>query len=629
MDRKITVWSEAKSTMPRLSLKTLLIGKPLSFHDIHHERLTKLRALAVFSSDALSSVAYATEEILIVLVLMGSMALDWSLPVGLGIVILLFILLISYRQTIHSYPSGGGAYIVAKENLGEIPGLIAGAALLIDYLLTVSVSVSAGVAAITSAFPGLMQHRVSLCLLSIWVIVLGNLRGLRESAKIFAVPTYIFIFSILSMIGIGAWEAFNGTLLPVNSDLRAALRFNYPAIGVFMVLRAFSAGCTALTGVEAVSNGVMAFKPPESKNAITTLAWMAFTLGVMFIGITVLAHLLHIHPVEEETVVSQIARAIFGTDWFYYIIQGSTMAILVLAANTAFADFPRLGSLLAIDRYLPRQLANMGDRLVYSNGILLLGFFASLLVVLFHGDTHLLLPLYAVGVFISFTLSQAGMVVHFLRTRESGWHVSAVINAVGAVTTFMVLLIITVTRFLHGAWIVVVLIPLFVLLLKKVNKHYLSLGPQLQTKRSDYAQINEPLKTLVIIPVSNLHKGMIRAIRFAHTISNEVIALSVDINPDATNRLQKEWDEVQPGIPLIILPSPFRSLSEPLLKYVTDRVGEAKRSEREVMLLVPEFVTAKWWHHFLHNQTATIIRTYLWFRYPELVVTSVRHRLKQ
>jgi amino acid transporter len=611
--------------MPK-SLKSWLIGRPLSAQEMHSEKLGKIQALAVFSSDALSSVAYATEAILFELAAIAGMPLDWSLPISAGICFLLIILLVSYRQTIHEYPNGGGAYTVSKNNLGEIPSLVAGSALLLDYLLTVSVSVTAGIEAITSAFPVLIDLKILLCMVSIWLIVLGNLRGLRDSGKIFTLPTYIFVFSILALIGWGLTQAFTGHLSA--EPIRSEFHFAFPAIGIFAVLQAFSAGCTALTGVEAVSNGVPAFRKPEADNAVITLIWMVVLLGVMFIGISVLAHLLHVVPNENETVVSQIAHHIFGSSILYYVIQLSTMLILILAANTAFADFPRLCSLLATDRYLPRQLASLGDRLVFSNGILALGFFASILVILFKGDTRLLLPLYAVGVFISFTLSQTGMVVKYYREKKKGWVLAASINSVGAIATTVVLVVIGATRFLHGAWLVVVLIPIIVIAFKKIHGHYTSIAPQLATTKEDFVGVQVPMNFLVLIPVSNLHKGMIRAIRFAHTISDDVIALSVDINSDATARLQRSWEEANPGIPLVVLPSPFRSLSDPLLGYISDRINEASRAEREVILLVPEFITARWWHHFLHNQTAVILRTYLWLKYPELVVTSVRHRLQ-
>lgn len=615
--------------MPLFStLKSIVIGNPLSHNDLAHERLGKFQALAVFSSDAISSSAYATDEILIALAVLGGATMDWSLPIALIICLLLFILITSYRQTIHAYPNGGGAYIVAKDNLGETMGLIAGASLLVDYILTVAVSVSAGIQAVTSAFQNLNEHAVALCLVAMIVLVIGNLRGIRESAKIFALPTYIFVFSIYALIAIGLYKAFSGQLNPASEPLSQAIKFEYPSIGLFFLLKAFSSGCTAVTGVEAISNGVQAFKKPESHNAVTTLMWMGFILGTLFVGITILAHISHIHPIDNETIISQIARHVFGTNWFYYVIQGATMAILILAANTAFNDFPRLSSILANDRYLPRQLGNLGDKLVFSNGILMLGALASLLIILFKGDTHLLIPLYAVGVFISFTLSQSGMVVKFLKEKSNGYRMGAAINAVGAITTFTVLIVVTATKFLHGAWIIVILIPLIVIGLKKIHFHYFLLGRQLTTRESDYRDITKPINALVIIPVSNLHKGLVRSIRFAHTISDNVIALSVDINPEATKRLEFEWNAVNPGIQLVVLPSPFRSLSEPLLEYISERIVEAKREEREIVLVVPEFVTAKWWHRFLHNQTAVILRTYLWLNYPELVVTSVRHRLR-
>ena len=608
------------------TIKNFFLGKPLSVNEMGHERLGKIQALAVFSSDALSSVAYATEAILFELAVLGSMALDWSLPIALAICLLLLILLISYRQTIHEYPGGGGAYIVAKENLGETSGLIAGGALLLDYLLTVSVSVSAGILAITSAFPHLNQYKVILCLISIWLIVLGNLRGLKESAKIFEVPTYIFIVAIFTLLGVGAYQAFTGTL--TAKPVSEALTFQYPTIGIFMLLKAFSAGCTALTGVEAVSTGVPAFRKPESENAITTLVWMVIILAIMFIGISILGHLIHVMPNDKETVVSQIARHVFGTGIFYYIIQFSTMGILILAANTAFAGFPRLASLLAIDRYLPRQLASLGDRLVFSNGILILGFFASVLVILYGGDANSLLPLYAVGVFISFTLSQSGMVVKFYRNRPKGWLHHAAINATGAFVTTTVLLVISITRFMHGAWIILLLVPLNVIVFKKIKKHYYDLAPQLVTKYEDFKECKEPLDVMVLIPLSNMHQGMIRAIRFGRSISKDVIAVTVDINPEGTVRLKESWPLYDTGIPLMVLPSPYRSMSEPLLQFVSEKIDEARSQKREVVLLIPEFVTARWWHNILHNQTAVIIRTYIWLRYPELVVTSVRHRLK-
>lgn len=611
------------------NLKSFLIGNPLTDQELSHQRLPKFQALAVYSSDAISSCAYATDEILIALAMVGGLAMDWSLPIALAISLLLIMVIISYRQTIHAYPSGGGAYIVAKENLGETYGLVAGAALLVDYLLTVAVSVSAGIAAITSAFPHLANHAVSLCIVAMTFLMIVNLRGVKESAKTFALPTYVFIFSIYGLIVVGLIKAFQGELLPMEGvPLSQAIHFDYPAIGMLLILRAFSSGCSALTGVEAISNGVQAFKKPESRNATITLVWMGLILGSLFIGITIMAHLLHIHPNDTETVISQIARQVFGTTWFYYLIQGSTMLILVLAANTAFNDFPRLSSILASDRYLPRQLANLGDRLVFSNGILILGVLATLLIILFEGDTHLLIPLYSVGVFISFTLSQSGMALKLMREKEKGWPIFVVINSIGALSTLIVLAIVTTTKFTHGAWIIILLIPIIVIGLKKINFHYRTLGLQLQVKDKDYEKIDQSINAKVLIPVSGIHRGLIRSIRFARTITSDITALCVDINSENTRRLQQDWTSHNPGVPLVVLPSPFRSLSGPLLIYISGQINEAKLTDREIILLVPEFVTAKWWHHFLHNQTAVALRTYLWFKYPELVVMSVRHRLR-
>ena len=448
------------------SFKRLLIGKPIATEHQHHERLSKVTALAVFSSDALSSVAYATEAILAVLILGGSAALGLALPVGIGIGVLLIVVAFSYRQTIRAYPKGGGGYIVARENLGDLPGLIAAGALLIDYVLTVAVSISAGVAAITSlgitwGFPEIKNYAVEIGLFFIALVTIANLRGVKESGIIFAVPTYAFITSILIMI---AYALVRDALVgptPVTHPIAPEIPATGEAIGLWLIFRAFAAGCTALTGIEAISDGVPAFKSPESKNASTTLTWMVGLLVTMFLGITYLAHLHGAVPNElsHETVVSQIARTIFGTGPIYFIIQITTALILVLAANTAYADFPRLASFLSRDRFLPRQFASRGDRLVFSNGILALGFFSALLVVVFQANEIAMLPLYAIGVFISFTLSQAGMVKRHLSVQEAGWRRGALINGIGALLTAVVLGILTVTKFTHGAWVVMVLIP--------------------------------------------------------------------------------------------------------------------------------------------------------------------------
>jgi amino acid transporter len=455
-----------------MSLKRILIGTPIETIKEKHERLTKIMGLAVFSSDPLSSVAYGTEEILFALVLGGAALLNYLVPIAIAIVILVAIVATSYYQTIHAYSSGGGAYIVAKENLGTYPGLVAGAALLIDYVLTVTVSVAAGIAAITSAFPLLRAHTVLLCLFAILFIAIMNLRGVRESGRIFSIPVYLFIGSLLLLIGASLTKSFSLSPL-LYGGLKETTSNIFP---VFIILRAFASGCATLTGIEAISNGVRAFRAPEAKNAGITLLWMAFTLGVLTIGIAYFSHHYGILPNQNETVLSQLARTVFSKGVVYYIIQFSTALVLVLAANTSFADFPRLSSIMANDRYLPRQLSNRGDKLVFSNGILILGFLSALLIMLFRGDTHSLIPLYAVGVFTAFTLSQAGMVRHWTKDRGKGWFKSALINGIGAVVTGIVLVIIALEKFKYGAWIVLIAIPALVLL----TKRYISITSQLR-----------------------------------------------------------------------------------------------------------------------------------------------------
>lgn len=589
--------------------------------EAQHQRLSKRKALATFSSDPLSSVAYATEEILLVLVLAGTGALYLSLPISLTIVGLLFVVVLSYRQTIHEYPGGGGAYTVALDNLGQGAGLTAAAALLTDYVLTVAVSVAAGIAAVTSAFPSLAEHSVALCLGAILFLSLMNLRGIRESATVFAVPTYAFIFSVLVMLGLGAWRMATGSFEHVDPP---SLSLQQP-LTLFLVLRAFSSGCTALTGVEAVSNGVPLFHKPEGRNASATLVAMVIILAVMFLGITFLAHYHGIVPTAEETVISQLGRAIYGSGWAYYFLQLATMGILVLAANTAYADFPRLASILARDRYLPRQLSSLGDRLVFSNGIVMLGLSSALLIVVFHASTHALIPLYAVGVFLSFTLSQAGMVRHWFKARTTGWRGKATLNLVGALLTGVVTAVITITKFTHGAWIITLLVPLIIFVFTKIHAHYLSVGRQLSLAGEKPGTVRQLPKHAVVLPVSGMHRGVLEALKYAKSISGDVTAVYVDLDPAATSRMKDEWVKWGNGIPLAVLPSSYRSVISPLLEHV-DEVQAANPGEW-ITVLIPEFVTARWWEGIFHNQTAFLIRAALTFR-RNVVVTSVRYHLE-
>jgi amino acid transporter len=598
-------------------VKRWIVGAPMSLAQARHERLAKSVALAVFSSDALSSVAYATEEILLVLVLAGTAALHLTLPISFAIVGLLTVVAVSYQQTIHAYPSGGGSYIVARANLGATPGLIAAAALLIDYVLTVAVSVAAGVAALTSAFPALASHSVLLGVLFITVIAFANLRGVRESGRIFAVPTYIFIVSLGLVVGIGGVRWLLGDLpaVPPHAVGRATAPLTW-----FLVLRAFSSGCTALTGVEAISNGVPAFRPPEARNAAITMGWMAAILGGLFLGISALVSAMRIIPSEEQTVVSQLARALFGDGLFYYLVQGSTTLILILAANTSFADFPRLSSLLARDRYAPRQFRTMGDRLVFSNGIVILAGAAALLIVIFHAETHALIPLYAVGVFISFTLSQAGMVRHWLAERGTGWRRRLLVNGVGAVVTAAVTLVIAMTKFSHGAWIVVLLIPLMVLAFRAVHRHYELVAAELSL---DHLTEEAPVNNTVLVLVGDLHMGVIKALRYAQSLSPTPKAVFVEVDPSWTRRLEERWTKGGCGVPLIVLASPYRSMLGPLLQYIDRIVRRAPNSV--VTIVIPEFVPRRWWQHLLHNQTALLVKGALLFRRGVVVVDVPFH----
>jgi amino acid transporter len=586
-----------------------------------HERLRKRVALAVFSSDALSSVAYATEEIVLILVLAGTLALHLSVAISLAITALLAVVAISYQQTIHAYPSGGGSYIVARANLGAVAGLVAAAALLVDYVLTVSVSVAAGVAAVTSAFPQLTPHKVALGVACVTVIALANIRGVRESGRIFAVPTYFFIVTFGLMIVEGLYRLATGSLPRTPPpDVRAVETLTW-----FLVLRAFSSGCTAMTGTEAISNGIPAFRPPESRNAAITLGWMAVILGTFFVGITILADRLGVVPMPEETVVSQIARRLHGTGLFYYAVQAATALILVLAANTSFADFPRLSSLLARDRFVPRQFSTLGERLVFSNGILVLGAMAALLLVIFGGETHALIPLYAVGVFISFTLSQSGMVRHWWKDRVQGWRHKIAINGLGALATGVVTLVIAVTKFTHGAWIVVLVIPTLVGTFLAMRRHYDDVAEQLSL---DGLAGPPELHHTVLIIVGDLHRGVVRAVQYAKTLATgaSVRAVFVETDPAKTAKLEEKWARWGLGVPLVILGSPYRSLLRPLVEYLD--ALQSQGDDHMVTVVIPEFLPSKWWQHILHNQTALLIKGALLFR-KNTVVADVPYLLKR
>jgi amino acid transporter len=600
-------------------MKRLVIGRPLPTAHLAQQRLGKPTALAVFASDALSSSAYATEEILLVLVGVGAAALWVSLPIALAIGALLAIVTISYRQTIQAYPGGGGAYIVARSNLGDYPGLVAAAGLLIGYVLTVSVSVAAGIAAVISAFPGLIRYRVWLCVFAVGLIAVVNLRGVRESGRIFAVPTYLFITAGLGLILLGvvgyAWAEGVGGAAKAGPAAAAPL-------GAFLILRAFASGCAALTGIEAISDGVPAFRPPEAQNARVTLTWMSGILLTLFLGITVLAYLFGVVPREEETVLSQLGRLVFGEGPAYYFLQAATVLILILAANTAFADFPRLSYFLGRDRFMPRQLTNRGDRLVFSNGILILATLSSLLLILFKGDTHAIIPLYALGVFLSFTLSQSGMVVRWLRLRQPGWRRGVIVNGLGGATTFVVLLILATTKFSQGAWIVLVLIPLVVSLFLAIHRHYTMQREALSLK---HYQMPEGITHRVVVPVAEINRGVLNALHYARSIAKDgqIEGVTVAVEEGAVEELKVRWDLWAGGIPLVVLASPDRSLIRPIVAHV-DEV-QRKSGVDFVTVVIPEFVPGKWWHHLLHNQSALLIKAAFLFRRGTIVCNVPYH----
>jgi amino acid transporter len=614
------------------TIKRVLVGRPIATAEEEHQRINKKTALAVFSSDAISSTAYATQEILFVIaVVPSSLALGLSrlVPISFVVVALLAIVVTSYRQTIFAYPSGGGSYIVSRENLGHGWSMIAGGALLVDYILTVAVSISAGVAAIVSIpqFEGAYDQTVLLCLGLVAFITVMNLRGTKESGRIFAVPTYLYIVMVSALILFGLSKEFFGWFGGVSP-----VPFPDPAphdiqqfggnLTLFLLLKGFSSGAVALTGVEAISNGVPAFRRPEARNAANTLVVMAVILGTLFVGVSVLAHHLHPYPSEEVTVFAQMGQQVFGDGFVFWVLQLSTAGILVLAANTAYADFPRLSSLIARDGYLPRQLANRGDRLVFSNGILALSVMAGALLVIFQGKTNALIPLYAVGVFTSFTLSQAGMVRHHLRLREPRWKLHAAINITGATATGVVALVVASTKFVDGAWVSIVVIAVIVLLFRAIHQHYATVGEALRVQ-ADYKP--RRMNHTVVVLVGNVHRGVLEALAYAKSLNpNRLYAVTVVSDEEEQERVERAWSERNLDIPLEIVHSPYRELTRPILRYVDEL--DARYENDVITVVLPEFVVGSWWGQLLHNQSALLLKGRLLFR-KGTVVTSVPYHL--
>jgi amino acid transporter len=616
------------------TLKRLVVGRPLATSEQEHQRISKTIALAVFSSDAISSTAYATQQILFVIAVGGSslaLGLSRLVPIALAVDVLLILVTTSYRQTIFAYPSGGGSYIVSRENLGENPSLVAGASLMVDYILTVAVSVSAGVAAIISIpqLQGLEKHRVAVCLGIIVVITLANLRGIKESGRLFAFPTYAYIFILIALVFLGlARTEFHwfGGIHTIPFDKHKALPGMKELGGnlsLFILLRGFSSGAVALTGVEAISNGVPAFRRNESKNAATTLTWMATILGSLFLGVSVLAHHLHPYPSNKVTVFAQMGKQVFGDNFIFWFLQIATAAILTLAANTAYADFPRLSSIIARDGYLPRQLANRGDRLVFSNGVIFLAAMASLLIVVFGGQTDALIPLYAVGVFTAFTLSQLGMVRHHLRIREPAWKRGVAINGTGAVATAIVTIIFAVTKFGEGAWIPIIVIPVIVVLFKAIKHHYTTVAQALQVPL-DYKP--RRMNHTVVVLVGGVHRGVLEALAYAKSLQpNRLLAVTVVSDDEEQERIERAWRDRRIDVPLEIVHSPYRELTRPILRYIDEL--DARYDNDIITVVLPEFVVGSWWSQLLHNQSALFLKGRLLFR-KGTVVTSVPYHLE-
>jgi amino acid transporter len=593
-------------------LRQLMLGPPLPTQQLAGERLNKVRALAAFSPDALSSIAYANQEIYLGLVVAGSAGLSLGWPIGLAIVGLLFLVAVSYYQTIQGYPSGGGSYVVARENLGTLPGVIAAAALLIGYLLTAAVSLTAGVAAIASAFPDLWPYRVLISLAFLLVITVINLRGTLEAGTLMAIPVYLFLLTYFGMLAFGVIRA----LIEGPGSLATTAPPASQPLTSFLVLHTFSAGCTALTGVEAISNGVPAFHPPEARNAGRTLMVMALLMALLFIGSIGLTQFMAVVAGPQETILSALAQRLLGRGPAYLLIQFSTMIVLAVAANTSFAGFPRLAAILAGDGFLPRQLTSLGDRLVFNNGILLLAAATGALIVIFDGDTHALVPLFAVGVFLAFTLSQAGMVAHWWHRRGSGWRVKATINASGALATGMTVIVIGAHKFFEGAWITILLIPALVVGFFQVRAHYQEVARQLSFDGSSPSL--EPLPSpRVVIPISGVHRGIVNAINFARSISSDVTAVYIELQPGAGRRVHEKWDRWWPDVPLVVVPSPYRSIIGALLNFLDE--DDRRHSDGQLaVVILPEFVPAKWWQGLLHNQTAWLLRAAFLYRRRQL-----------
>lgn len=604
------------------TIKRLLIGRPLKSYELGEQKLNKAKALAILSSDALSSVAYGPEQILIVLVTIGVAAFWYSIPIAIGVLILLTALILSYRQIIYAYPHGGGAYVVSKSNLGVNPGLVAGGSLLVDYILTVAVSVSAGTDAITSAFPALHEHKVGIAIIFVIFLTLLNLRGVTESASILAYPVYLFVLALFILIGVGIFNIITGN---VPATLHTPIGTPVAGISLFLLLRAFASGSSALTGVEAISNAIPNFKDPAPKNAAKTLLMMGILLAILFSGIVVLAYFYGVTPRPEVTVVSQIAELVFGRDFMYFFIQGTTALILILAANTGYSAFPLLAVNLAKDKFIPRMFLLRGDRLGYSNGIIILGLASILLIVFFHAETEHLIPLYAVGVFLPFTLSQSGMMVKWLREKPQGWVPKFIINTVGAFISFVVTMMFFITKF-NQVWSILVFVPIMVFIFHKIKKHYDAVGDQLRLTTCE-----PPIKiegNVMIVPVAGITHVVENSLNYAKSLNpQQIIAVYVAFEREDEKKFEEKWKNWEPDIRLVTLHSHYRSIINPLTKFVDTVEHKASEGNYQVTVVIPQFIPKKGWHNILHNQSSLLIRSFLLFR-KNVVITTVPYHLK-
>ncbi len=636
-----TIYKESLQMSTKKTWREWLIGNPLRTADAPHQTISKKVGLAVFASDALSSSAYATQEIMMILAVAASGGLRYVFPISLAIVILMVIVTISYEQTIHAYPGGGGAYIVARDNLGELPAQAAGAALLTDYILTVAVSISSGVAQITSAFPLLLPYRVPIAVMLVFFIMLMNLRGVKESGTLFAIPTYFFVIVMILTVGFGFFRFFTASLGTVVNPPALSIENAIGVITPFLLLHAFSTGTSALTGIEAISNGITAFKEPRSKNAGITLIWMTSILATLFLSISFLSGKIGAIPSEFETVISQLTRTVFGGQGILYLaVISGTAIILIMAANTAFADFPRLGALQAGDGFLPRQLTLRGSRLVYSWGIIALAILASLLITIFNASVSRLIPLYAIGVFLSFTLSQSGMAHRWWKSghlkageeiketgsivkHDSRWKFKMIINGFGAICTFVVMIVFAVTKFRDGAWLIILIIPLLVFIFMGIHIHYKSLAKRLSLH--DFTSQPRVLRNRVLVLIAGVHRGSLAALNYAETLSKDVTAVHVSIDDNESEKIRAKWETYGQGVRLVILDSPYRLLMEPVIAYL-EKLMQDRQPNEMFTVVVPQFITQHWWENLLHRQTAFLLRFALLFK-PGLVIVEVPYQV--